>query len=316
MLPKAFVPRRVKAALLVIAAALFSTRVWALEVRFDPVAPNVYAHIGDKGPRSIDNEGLNANVGLVVTNRGAVLIDSGSTFEVARAIDAAVKRVTGQPVRWVINTGGQDHRWLGNGYFKARGAEVIAHASAPADMQARGGDQLAALRALLGTRVEGTVAVMPTRLVNGLDAQLNLGGMAFVQFKHRGGGHTPGDMMVWLPSSKVLFTGDIVYTDRLLAILPVSNTRAWLDSFAAVEQLTPLRIVPGHGDVTSLARARAHTHDYLAALRAHAQRAVDEGIDIDVAVKAFDSKPFQSLLNASELMSGNANRVYLEVERE
>ena len=234
VLPKAFVPRRVKAALLVIAAALFSTRVWALEVRFDPVA---------------------------------------------------------------------------------RGAEVIAHPSAPADMQARGGDQLAALRALLGTHVEGTVAVMPTRLVNGLDAGLNLGGMAF-EFKHRGGGHTPGDMVVWLPSSKVLFTGDIVYTDRLLAILPVSNTRAWLDSFAAVEQLTPLRIVPGHGDVTSLARARAHTHDYLAALRAHAQRAVDEGIDIDVAVKAFDSKPFQSLLNASELMSGNANRVYLEVERE
>jgi hypothetical protein len=40
--------------------------------------------------------------------------------------------VTTQPIRWVINTGGQDHRWLGNGYFRAQGAELIAHASAVA----------------------------------------------------------------------------------------------------------------------------------------------------------------------------------------
>ena len=44
--------------------------------------------------------------------------------------------MTPQPIKWVINTGGQDHRWLGNGYFKAQGAEVIAHADAEADMKA------------------------------------------------------------------------------------------------------------------------------------------------------------------------------------
>jgi glyoxylase-like metal-dependent hydrolase (beta-lactamase superfamily II) len=88
---------------------------------------------------------LNANIGLVVTPGGAVLIDSGATYLSARDIEQAALHVSHQPIRWVINTGGQDHRWLGNGYFKARGSELIAHASAVPDMRARAGDQLQAI---------------------------------------------------------------------------------------------------------------------------------------------------------------------------
>lgn len=289
--------------------------VEAVEVRFQRVAENVYAHVGDIGARSVANEGLNANLGLVVTPAGAVLIDSGATFRSARDIHAAIRKVTEQPVRWVINTGGQDHRWLGNGYFEAQGAELIAHATAVPDMRARGGDQLAALRTLLGPAAEGTVPTLPKRLLEGPESRLELGGTVF-EFRHRGGGHTPGDMMVWLPQAQVAFAGDIVYVDRLLAVLPVSSTRAWLDAFAALEQWAPKRIVPGHGGVTDLAAARSQTRAYLVALRAHMKRAVEEGVDISDAVKSFDAKPFLHLSNAAELNPGNASRTYLEVERE
>ncbi|MCZ7564247.1 MAG: MBL fold metallo-hydrolase [Burkholderiales bacterium] len=289
--------------------------VEAVEVRFQRVAENVYAHVGDIGARSVANEGLNANLGLVVTPAGAVLIDSGATFRSARDIHAAIRKVTEQPVRWVINTGGQDHRWLGNGYFEAQGAELIAHATAVPDMRARGGDQLAALRTLLGPAAEGTVPTLPKRLLEGPESRLELGGTVF-EFRHRGGGHTPGDMMVWLPQAHVAFAGDIVYVDRLLAVLPVSSTRAWLDAFAALEQWAPKRIVPGHGGVTDLAAARSQTRAYLVALRAHMKRAVEEGVDISDAVKSFDAKPFLHLSNAAELNPGNASRTYLEVERE
>jgi glyoxylase-like metal-dependent hydrolase (beta-lactamase superfamily II) len=121
-----------KQTILALAFALPALSSSALEVRFQPVADDVYAYIGDTGPRTIENEALNANIGLVVTPAGAVLIDSGATFQSARKIDEAVRKVTQQPVRWVINTGGQDHRWLGNGYFQAQGAEIIAHVTARA----------------------------------------------------------------------------------------------------------------------------------------------------------------------------------------
>ena len=296
-------------------ASLVASPAGAVVVEFKPVSDGVYVHVGDTGPRSFENEGLNANIGLVVTPAGAVLIDSGATFQSARQIHVAVKKITAQPLRWVINTGGQDHRWLGNGYFRAQGAEIIAHADARADMMSRGNDHLQGLQATLNAKTEGTVPTLPTRWLSGNDEQLELGGVPFV-FKHRGGAHTPGDTLVWLPQKSVLFTGDVVYVNRMLGVLPVSHTRHWLDTFAVIEQLNPHVLVPGHGDVTDVATARADTQAYLLALRAHMKRAVDNGADMSVAVKSFQAQPFMRLLNAAELTPGNASRTYLELERE
>lgn len=297
------------------ALAAASLSAQAVDVRFQRVANGVYAHVGDKGARSVENEGLNANIGLVVTAAGAVLIDSGATFQSARQIHEAIKAVTPQPVKWIVNTGGQDHRWLGNGYFVSNGAEAIAHAGARADMLNRGNDQLQALKATLGAKADGTVPTLPTRWLGGSDEKLQLGGVVF-EFKHRGGAHTPGDTMVWLPQKGVLFTGDVVYVDRMLGVLPVSLTKRWLDTFAVIEEIRPEVLVPGHGNVTQLATAQADTKAYLLALRAHMKKAVDDGIDVSAAVKSFDATPFMRLLNAAELMPGNASRTYLEIERE
>lgn len=293
----------------------FSATASAVDVRFDPVAPGIYAHIGDKGARTAANEGLNANIGLIVAPGGAILIDSGATFSSARDIHAAVKRITPLPVKWVINTGGQDHRWLGNGYFAAQGAELIAHTRARADMQARGGDQLQALQQTLGAKAEGTTPMLPTRLIEGRDAVLELGGIK-LELRHRGAAHTPGDLMVRVPSANTVFSGDVVYVERMLGVIPVSNTRTWLDAFDALADWNPAIIVPGHGAVTTLAIARRDTRDYLAALRAHMKKAVDDGTDVSAAIKSFPLGQFAKLLVAAEIHPGNASRTYLELERE
>jgi glyoxylase-like metal-dependent hydrolase (beta-lactamase superfamily II) len=296
------------------ATTLMALPAFAVDVVFQPVADGVYAYIGDTDGRNYDNEGLNANIGLVVTPAGAVLIDSGATFQSARKIHAAVKKVTPQPLKWVINTGGQDHRWLGNGYFKAQGVEIIAHANAEADMQARAGEHMAGLT-VLKERLDGTVPTLPTRFVKDRDTRLDLGGTVF-ELKHRGGGHTPGDMLVWLPQKNVLFSGDVVYVDRVLGLLPVSRSKTWLQSFAVIDELKPQVIVPGHGNVTNLATAQAQTRDLLLALRAHMKQAVDEGTDISAAVKSFDAKPFAGLKHAEVWIPQLANQTYLEMERE
>ncbi len=286
----------------------------AADVRFVPVAPGVYAFIGETGARSYDNEGLNANIGLVVTDDGALLIDTGASTRSARQLHEAAGHITRQPIRWAINTGGQDHRWLGNGYFTSSGVEVIAHASARLDMLARGGDHVAALRPVLKERLDGTQPALASRWVDGPATALVLGGTP-VEILHAGG-HTPGDVMVWLPRQRVLFSGDTVYVQRLLGVIPVSNTRRWLAAFAQIERLAPAQIVPGHGPLTDLATARAQTRDYLGALRNHMKRAVDDGIDLSTAIRSFDAAPFMALAHAAELHPGNASRTYLELERE
>ena len=89
----------------VVATMLVATTSTALEVTFRPVADGVYAYIGDTGPRGVENEGLDADVGLVVTPAGTMLIDSGATSGPRAESTEAVKQVQPQPVKWVINTG-------------------------------------------------------------------------------------------------------------------------------------------------------------------------------------------------------------------
>ena len=121
---------------------------------------------------------------------------------------------------------------------------------------------------------------------------------------------------MWLPQKNLLFAGDVVYVDRVLGLHPVSNTRNWLESFAAIDALKPQVIVPGHGNVTNLATAQAHTRDLLLALRVHMKKAVDDGVDLAAAVKSFDGKPFAGLKHADVWIPQLANQTYLEVERE
>ncbi|HNW02066.1 MAG TPA: MBL fold metallo-hydrolase [Burkholderiaceae bacterium] len=294
--------------------ALISLPVLAVEVTFRPVVEGVYAYIGETDGRTYENEGLNANIGLVVTPEGAVLIDSGATFQSAHKIQEAVKKVTSQPVRWVINTGGQDHRWLGNGYFRAQGAEIMAHASAESDMKARAGGHLETLK-VLKERLDGTIPTLPNRFVQGNDTRMALGGV-MIELKYRGGGHTPGDMVVWLPQKNVMFTGDVVYVDRVLGLIPVSLTRTWLQSFAMIDEINPQILVPGHGNVTNVATAQAQTRNLLLALRTHMKKAVDDGTDMSAAVKSFDARTYAGLKHAEVWIPQLANMTYLEMERE
>lgn len=287
----------------------------ALDIQFKPVAPNVYAYIGETEGRTYDNEALNANFGLVVTPQGALLVDSGASWQGAKKLAEAAKKVTSQPIRWVINTGGQDHRWMGNGYFLSQGATVYAHANARSDMQARGPEHLRANAPVLKEKLEGTSVSLPNQWVSAADTELNLGGTQVV-LVHRQGGHTPGDTMVWLPNTGVVFSGDVVYVDRILGMHAVSRSKTWLDSFAALEQLQPKVVVPGHGQVSNLAKAQKDTGDLLKSMRQHMGRAVEEGTDLSSAVKTFDAKPFGHLQHVDVWLPQLLNRTYLEMELE
>lgn len=294
--------------------ALAAGQAVAIQLTPIQVGPDVYAFIGDTGMRTYENEGLNANTGFVVTKAGVVVVDSGSSYLVAKAMHAAIKKVTRQPVKYVINTGGQDHRWLGNGYFKEMGAQLIASKKARADMEARGAAELDALRPILQEKLAGTQIVYPDKLVD-KEETLKLDGNE-IRILYFHGGHTPGDAVVWLPQSRILFSGDLIFVDRMLGVLPFGNTRDWLASFDEIEKLKPEIIVPGHGKVCDLPKARRDTRDYLSLLRNHMGNALGNMTDLQTAIDTLDQSGFKNLENYELLNGGNASRTYLEMESE
>ncbi len=294
---------------------LGATGIQAFELTPTAVAPGVYALIGPTGPRTWENDALNCNLGFVVTGRGVVLIDSGASREGAKRIESAVGTVTDQPVRWVVNTGSQDHRWLGNGYFAERRAELIALQRTVETQQAYGAQHLANLTSILGERLAGTEPVTAAEALAGDHARLDLGG-ARIELIFLGDAHFPGDAVVWLPAQGVLFTGDLIYTDRLLGVLPSSQVRSWHAAFQRMKTLRPEVIVPGHGSVGDPAKAQRDTGAYLDWLIEHVGAAQAEWEPLDEAVaRLADAPQFSHLDNFDALHRQNINRTYLQFER-
>ena len=299
-----------------IAGVFLSLSAQAAELTLNPVtvAPDVYAVIGHLGNQTYENEGLNNNLGFVVSRDGVLIINAGPSLRVARALHRAIKKITGQPVRWVVNLNSQNHNWLGNGYFKSSGAVILAHPAADRVMHETGAAQLANNQRLLKERAEGTTVVYPSEILDG-KRELNLGDTT-VQFLHLGQAHTPGDIVAWLPRQKIAFAGDIVYTERMLLVLPISHSGNWVQAFDKLAQLEPKAIVPGHGHPTDLTRARRETHDYLVYLRDEIKKSIDRGEMQQDAEDKIDQSRFQYLANFELLARRNVSQVYLEMEKE
>lgn len=295
---------------------LFSFSVQAAELTLNPkyVALDTYAVVGDLGGQTYENDGLNSNLGFVVTTDGVLVINSGPSVRVARALHAAIKKITPKPIKWVVNVNSQNHYWLGNAYFESIGAKILAHREAERVMRETGEMQLASNRILLKEKADGTSLAYPAKLLDDKH-EISLGGTA-VQLLHLGQAHTPGDIVVWLPRQRIVFSGDIVYTERLLAVIPLSHSGNWVQAFDRLAQLDPKVVVPGHGNPTDIQKARRETRDYLMYLREEVKKALDRNEMPQDAEDKIDQSRFRHLANFDQLAKRNVNRIYLELEKE
>ena len=293
----------------------FATTTQAV-LKLETVAENVYALIGPITGRTLENQALNANMGFVVTPAGVALIDSGASAQGAALIAARIAEVTDQPVRWVINTGSQDHRWLGNGYFAARGAEIIALARTAATQTTHAEAQLARLEGLLGEALDGTEPYPAPTPLHGDHHVLTLGGETFALHFYADA-HWPGDIVVWLPRTQTLFTGDHVYVDRMLGVLPESNAGTWKQAYDRAMALGPERIVPGHGRVCDRDQADRDTGRYLEYLTQGVAEALADWQSLGETVEALDdASAFMHLEHYASWHRTNINRTYLRMEAE
>lgn len=279
----------------------------------EQVVANVYALVGPLDQRSEANDGLNNNQGFIVTRQGVILVDSGASLLGAEKIAGAIAEVTPQPVKWVINLGGQDHRWLGNAYFAERGAEIIALQNTASTQQQYAQQQLEGLQRFLGKRLQGTRAQVADQQLAGDPARFERGGEQ-LELRYTNA-HFPGDAMLWLPQHKVIFTGDLVYVDRLVAMLPWSSVRNAQQAFRAMEKLAPAYIVPGHGHVCDLATARRDSGDYYDFLNNVIGAAASDMEPMSDVLNQYTRLPaFEHLEHFDDLHRANMNRTYLEYE--
>jgi glyoxylase-like metal-dependent hydrolase (beta-lactamase superfamily II) len=301
-------PRRIFTILLLLA----SLPAYAFETV--KVAEGIYALVGELGQRSPGNLGHNMTSGFIVTARSVVVVDTGGSLADAQAISSAIASVTAKPILYAINTGGQDHRWFGNAYFRKRGAKVIASEVAANDMRERGTAQLDIARQLLKESFSGTELAFPD-ITFQEHYNLPIDGER-IELLYSGGAHTPGDIVVWLPQHSIVFAGDTVFAQRLLGIMPGSAER-WIRSLEFLrDTLRPDIVIPGHGQVTTMSLALHDSYDYLTFLRlAIRERYVNGAFDPVEASQGLDQSRFKYLENYDDLRfrSMNAQAVAEEI---
>ncbi len=299
--------------MILLCLAFASSPALAYTPKAEKVVENVYAIIGPLGQRSAENDGLNANMGFIVTNDGVILIDSGASRLGAQQLEKAIAAVTDKPIKWVVNSGSQDHRWLGNDYFSSKGAEIIAMARTAQTQSQYAEQEMSGLKGFLGERLKGTRPMPAKRILNGDEASLTLGGVKLsLRYTDT---HFPGDAWIWLPQQKVLFSGDLIYVDRVFAVLPWSSIKHGQSAFHAMETLQPKHIVPGHGRVTDLAQARKDCGNYYDFLNDTIGSAAEAMETMEEVLDRYNSLPqFKHLEHFDELHRTNMNRSWIEYE--
>lgn len=281
------------------------------------VSSHAWAWIGPyEGPNKA-NRGFRMNIGFVMGKDAVAVIDSGYSPEMAQAMLRQIRKRTSLPVRYVINTNSQPHRFLGNDVFREAGAEIIAAKDAAARMESEGAGMAASAISALELKTGSIPAPKaPDRMIEDAPIAIKLGGGVRLNIIPFGQTHTRGSLVVEVAPDMTVFAGDILYSGRLLAVLPDSSLTGWIAAYDKLRGIKARQIVPGHGKMAPLARFEFPTYRYLRALKSHMDKAVKEGVDIGQATTSFDDSAWKNLANFAELAGRNASLAYLESEAE
>jgi glyoxylase-like metal-dependent hydrolase (beta-lactamase superfamily II) len=272
----------------------------------------VYAVPGDTG-RGVEGR---PNAGFVVTAEGVVVIDALASPRQAEELLRTIRRVTHRPIAWLVLTHHHPDHHFGAVVLRKAGAKVIAHPDKRVLASEGGEDALIAdwvrvvgLDAMRGFEFADT----PDRPVTSSDT-LRPGGKTIV-VTHPGAGHSPGDLMVWLPEEGVLFAGDVLVEDGVSMIVD-GNSSVLLGALDTVSALRPRLVVPGHGAIPARpADLVRRTRDYLTRLQQEMRTAVEKGVPMRRAMAGLPPADSTRPVSLNSRRRRNAVRVYVEEER-
>jgi glyoxylase-like metal-dependent hydrolase (beta-lactamase superfamily II) len=306
------------AVLLQIALAPTSHAAATAEIVLAPVqvSPHGWYFQGEAGMASVGNKGFMSNAGFVVTTEGVVVFDALGTPALGRAMIAAIRTVTPQPIRRVVVSHYHADHIYGLQELKAAGAEIWAHREAKRYLTSgQAEERLAQRRTDLFPWVDEKTVVVPPDLWLDGDVAFRMGGLTF-ELIYSGGAHSPEDLLMYVVEDRLLYCGDLIFAGRL-PYVGNADSAGWLKAMDKMIALAPLVVVPGHGPVSrDVVRDLAGTRDYLAYLRETMGRAAHDLEPFDTAYAGTDWSKYSSLPAFGEANRANAYGTYLRMEEQ
>ncbi len=296
----------------------------------ETLADGVYAFVRDDLPGLL----VNSNVLAVVNDEDVVIVDTNYTPASARAVLAALRKITPKPVRYVVNTHRHTDHTGGNLVWREAfpQAEIVAHPATRDELVAKGEatvrewqegvpglagglrKSLAEGKTLGGGELsesERRSYASDLRIAEDFSAgaaELRVvpptltvedrlvlqRGERTIEIRSLGRAHTRGDLVVWLPREGVVATGDMVVAPVPLIGADQSFVGDWSKTLDRLLELQPKIILPGHGKVLRDVAYVRNFRDFLAAVDEQARAALARGETLEQARKSVDLESFRS----------------------
>jgi glyoxylase-like metal-dependent hydrolase (beta-lactamase superfamily II) len=223
-------------------------------------------------------EGGGGNSGVIVGDAGVIVIDAKTTAAGGQELLDDIAKITPKPVTAVIETHSDGDHINGLAAFP-KGIAIIAHENNKKEQEA-------ALAAGRG------VDRLPTVLESKKRDTLEIEGVRLQVF-HWAPAHTSGDLVVYLPSEKIVFTGDIISPAQPAPIIHLEkngSSEGWIATTRGMVALDATDFVPGHGDVQTKAAIEKGLAD-AEAKRAKIKDLVAQGKSLDEIRQALGDPP-------------------------
>jgi glyoxylase-like metal-dependent hydrolase (beta-lactamase superfamily II) len=250
------------------------------EVSFSKVSERIYVLHGLQAMPDRHNAGMISNTGVVLTETGVVVVDSGGSHAIGRLIVEKIKDLTDKPIIAVFNSHIHGDHWLGNSAIREAFPNVRIYAHIRAIQRLQDGEAenwRGIIDRMIGDKESARHSVLPDTVLEGGEV-INFGATV-LKVHHTGHAHTDSDIMVEAPGQRLLFTGDIVEYGRLVS----SDVPRDFDAKGQIEAIRyilalPVDIyVPGHGE-TGGKRIPQTALRFLETLYASVKRHYDEGL--------------------------------------
>ena len=218
--------------------------------------------IADRVFIELDYEG--ANVGCVLTDAGAIVIDTPIIPDEARHWANTVSKLNDK-VLYVFNTDHHRAHIMGNQFFDA---PVLAHEAAWKEMINYKDTFIERTKNLFKKRPDIQKQLDQVKIIK---PEVCFSGKLVMQKGGRElhftylGGHTPATSGLYLPKERILFTGDLVVVDEHPA-LGQCNSEEWLSKLRWLRKQKYAHIVPGHGPLCNV-EASEPVSEYIRAMR-------------------------------------------------
>jgi len=277
------------------------------------VIENVWSAIGALAPITYGNSGHNNNLSFVITSDGVLVVNAGANYLLAKALHEEIKKLTDQPVKYVVLENGQIHASLGTNYWLEQGATVIAHQDAANEIKENKYANLEQLKRRIKEKADKTIVMLPNETFTDKH-NIEMGGVRF-ELLHLGPTHSPGDIVVWLPQKSLTISGDMAFHQRMLPLFEHTDSAGWLQTWEKFAALDAKHVIPGHGEPTNMKEVTLYTKGYLSHLRGKVGTLIENGGSLQDAYN-IDQSAYMHLPTSEFLAKRNAGQVFQMMEFE